>query len=241
MGYTSATSNGSMGGIIGANARCAAQFAGSHLCTTREFQWASVDVSPGAQGAWVDGSQFSTNSYPNQHPRDRDSSYTCSGWTNASNTNDYSSFLSALGTMTSPANGTCGQQRPLACCTSPYAWFRGFTASTSTGNLGGLLAANARCSAEFPRSHLCTSREFEWAGVSVSPGPQGAWLDGSRSSTSSYPNQEPRDRDGSYTCNTWTSSSGTNDYSSFLTPLGVMSSPSNGTCAVARPLGCCGG
>ena len=113
----------------------------------------------------------------------------------------------------------CWRRHPSnRCCRSPQqTWFRGFTSTRYDGNLGGPIGANATCSAELPGTHLCTSREYQWAGSGFSPGPDGFWLDGAATTTSpSAPFSYPRDRDGTYTCSNWRSNSGPNDYTRYF-------------------------
>jgi len=241
-GFTTATFAGNLGGPIGANAKCAAEFASSHLCTDREFEWTGASSLPGANGFWADDAQYSSSSAPNYYPRDRSGAYSCDNWRSQDGPANYAQFSDFQGVRSSPAYGVCNVTRRLACCRSPHAaWFRGFTATLFTGNLGGPLGANAKCAAEYPRSHLCTDREFEWAGAAVSPGATGFWADDAEYSSSSAPNYYPRDRSGSYSCNNWRSEDGPANYAQFSDAQGLRTSPAYGVCHVARQLSCCGG
>jgi hypothetical protein len=103
------------------------------------------------------------------------------------------------------------------------------------------MGANAKCAQQYPGAHLCTAREFQWAGVGVSPGPAGFWIDTPWSSTSSQPNSFPRDRDSALTCNNWRSSDGPGEWSRYFDVQGVSSSAMYNVCHIARQLACCGG
>ncbi|MDP2275741.1 MAG: hypothetical protein Q8K32_33640 [Archangium sp.] len=241
-GFTATLYDGNLGGPIGANARCAAEYANSHLCTDREFDWTGASTIPGATGFWADDAQYSSQSSPNYYARDRSGSYSCNSWRSADGPGNYAQFTDAQGLRASPTYNLCNVPRQLACCRSPHAaWFRGFTAQTYDGNLGGPLGANAKCSLEYPRSHLCTDREFAWAGTGVSPGAAGFWADDAQYSSQSSPNYYPRDRSGSYSCNSWRSADGPGNYAQFTDPQGMRASPAYNLCNVRRQLACCGG
>jgi hypothetical protein len=55
-GFTSTAVNGAIGSREQMHAMCAAQFAGSHLCHTAEYQLANSSVPVPADGAWIDAS-----------------------------------------------------------------------------------------------------------------------------------------------------------------------------------------
>jgi hypothetical protein len=242
VGFTSALSDGAMGGPIGANAKCAAEYPGAHLCTYREYTWAGSSLTPGTAGFWLDGSFSSTSSSPNYYPRDRDSSYTCDNWRSNNGPTEYMRYYDAQGVSSGFGYNICNVPRQLACCRSPHrGWFRGYTSVKYDGAMGGPIGANAKCAAEYPGAHLCTYREFTWAGVGTAPGLDGFWLDGSFSSTSSSPNYYPRDRDSSYTCDNWRSNNGPTQYMRYYDAQGVSSGFGYNICNVARQLACCGG
>ncbi len=241
-GFTATLYDGNLGGPIGANAKCAAEYTGSHLCTEREFSWTGASTIPGASGFWADDSQYSSQSAPNYYARDRSGAYSCNSWRSADGPANYAQFTDAQGMRAAGAYNVCNVARQLACCRSPHgAWFRGFTAMTYDGNLGGPLGANAKCSLEYPRSHLCTDREFSWAGTGISPGAAGFWADDSQYSSQSAPNYYPRDRSGAYSCNSWRSADGPANYAEFTDPQGIRTPGAYNVCNVRRPLSCCGG
>jgi hypothetical protein len=242
-GYTASLYNGNLGGPVGANAKCHAEFSGSHLCTYRELSWAAPPGGPGAAGAWADDEAISSQYNPNLYPRDRGFS-ACLDWTRSTNPpNEYNSFhyLLSTGLKSNNAYDVCGVPRQLACCRAPTSWFRGFTATLYTGNLGGPFGANAKCHAEYPGSHLCTEREFLWSGSPVGPGAAGAWIDEDAISSQYNPNLFPRDR-GFSACADWTRNSNPpNEYNSYsyLLSTGLKSNNAYDVCGVARQLACC--
>jgi hypothetical protein len=106
-GYTAFTTNGNIGGRLQANARCATEFAGSHLCTQAEFRYSRPNLTLSASGAWID---YGDNSDP---ANPYDSSY-CSNFTFTGSTQN---ALTALPTgYTSTSTHTCASVLPLACC-----------------------------------------------------------------------------------------------------------------------------
>jgi hypothetical protein len=241
-GYTAAVYDGNLGGPIGANAKCAAEFVGSHLCTDREFMWAGVSSAPASPdaGFWMDDSRFSSQSAPNFFPRDRDYSG-CQEWVSNVGAGNFWHFWQQTGISMVDGYNVCNVPRQLACCRSPHAgWFRGYTTALYDGNLGGPIGANQKCSAQFPRSHLCTDREFMWAGTSVSSGAAGFWMDDSRFSSQSAPNFFPRDRDYSG-CQEWVSNAGAGNFWHYWQPTGISTVDGYNVCNVARQLACCGG
>ena len=242
VGFTATLYDGNLGGFIGANQKCAAEYAVSHLCTDREYEWTGAAVSPGATGFWTHEAQYSSSSSPNYYPRDINGGYSCNRWRSADGPSNYSQYHDTQGVETSAAYNVCNVARQLACCRSGHAaWFRGFTAVLYTGNLGGPIGANQKCSAEYPRSHLCTDREFAWAGVGVSPSAAGFWTDEAQYSSSSSPNYYPRDVNGGYSCNRWRSADGPSNYAQYHDAQGIETSAAYNVCNVARHLACCGG
>jgi hypothetical protein len=115
-GFTTATTTGAAGGRAAMHARCAQQFAGSHMCFLAEYTRAHPTVSPPAGGAWLDGSTYhQVGEYRGAMPRSgrlTRSTSGCNGWT-AGGLNQ--------GTTITP-NGwlsqTCDTARPVACCGS---------------------------------------------------------------------------------------------------------------------------
>lgn len=219
VGYTGFTSNGNLGGRTAANARCAAQFGGSHLCNENEFRLARSGIALGAAAAWLD---FSSGSDPA-------GSAPCGSWTSS---NPGFSFLviQPSGYSSASAAGiSCASVLPLACCTVASPKLRGYTAALTTGNMGGRTAANGRCVAEFPGSHVCNENEFRLARSSQPLSAAAAWLDFSSGN----------DPAGSSPCGSWTSA---NPGFSFLValPSGFSSASAAGVnCASSLPIACC--
>jgi hypothetical protein len=110
VGYTTATWNGNLGGFIGANAKCAAQYPSSWLCTVRNFNLADPGVVPGAQGAWLDYDRYSSGERNNSACT---SGTTGEAWSNAASSGASAAVAGATGFYTSLP---CNIARPLACC-----------------------------------------------------------------------------------------------------------------------------
>lgn len=106
----------------------------------------------------------------------------------------------------------------------------GFTQATYAGNMGGIVMANAHCHAEFPGSHLCTDREYTWAGSPLGVPSGGAWVDLAGPLAD---NNWPRDRNPNGVCSHW---AGTNNNGTQLNAQGLVS---YAPCATARALACC--
>jgi hypothetical protein len=232
-GFTTATLQGNLGGIVGANAACNTEFPGAHLCTYREYQWTGSPTAVPAGGAWVDGTLAAN--YDNAFPRDRSGANTCTNWT--VNSASAGGFLNALGVYSTAATA-CQTARSLTCCRSSIAVFRGTTSSSFDGNLGGVVGANAKCNAQFAGSHFCNGREYQWAGSPTAVPAGGAWVDEPAYSVGL--NNFPRDRSTStffYCCTNWSVNSAS--YGNFVDATGITSS-SPTACATPRPLFCCG-
>ena len=241
-GFTPQSYDGNLGGILGANAKCAAAFSGSHFCTKREYSWIGSPVAPSTAGAWLDESAYSSSSSPNIFPRDRQSSGLCDAWRSNGGPSEWANYMDAQGTLASYQYNVCNVPRQLACCRSPHqGWFRGYTSALYDGNLGGIIGAHQKCAAQYPGSHFCTKREFAWAGTPVNPGIAGAWLDESAYSSSSSPNIFPRDRQSSGLCNAWRSNSGPSEWANYMDAQGTLVSYQYNVCSVPRQLACCGG
>lgn len=113
-GFTTATYNGNLGGYMGANQKCSAEFPGSYFCQGAEYDLANTAAQPPAIGAWIDV-QVDSNG--------RRSTSACrfeSGnlaWTSSDST---SAAVYSQGAVTrGPGTGTnyyCNVVRPLACC-----------------------------------------------------------------------------------------------------------------------------
>ncbi len=106
-GYTSMTYTGLLGGYPGANAKCAAQFAGSFFCTMAEYDLANPTSAPGGAGAWVDYNRSATSTQ-----RDHTSCQVSGAW-NWGSTGASGRSMNPVGYPTSAA---CNEVKPLACC-----------------------------------------------------------------------------------------------------------------------------
>jgi hypothetical protein len=176
LGFTVATYTGNLGGYPGANAKCDAEYAGSYLCTRADYDLSNTLVAPGSAGSWIDYSR-------NDDGTRNDSACTVGGagpWTyggGATGSTGQSGWVvTSTGDHTS---ALCNSVKPLACCRGGT-WavrFRGFTAATYTGNLGGYPGANAKCAAEFSNSFLCTRADYDQANGVVAAASSGAWID----------------------------------------------------------------
>jgi hypothetical protein len=231
-GFTAASYTGNLGGRVGAHAICAGEFPGAHFCDENEYGLTNSDSTVPAGGAWVDD-------WDSAQPAARGYSYICSRW--SSGTPGYEGNLirpdGTVGTSYVTTNNYgCGVARPVACCfSSQRVRFRGFTATTYTGNLGGRVGAHGICRATFPGSHFCHEGEYAQAfsGVAVPDG--GAWVD-------DYDETQPGKRGFSYICSRW--SSGTAGYEGNLIrtdgTIGTSYVNSgNYGCSVPRPIACC--
>jgi hypothetical protein len=120
--------------------------------------------------------------------------------------------------------------------------FAGFTTTTYSGNIGGLVAAHAICAAAFPGAHLCHTSEFIGSlGQTGTPVPAtGAWMDMSISPTgyTSHLYGAPSwgRYTGFYSCNEWTTT-GTGTQGTYVGADGGMNN--NSGCGAVRALACC--
>ncbi|HEY1088955.1 MAG TPA: hypothetical protein VGE37_14725, partial [Archangium sp.] len=213
-----------------ANARCANEFPNTHLCTQTEFRLSRTLLAPPSPGAFLDYAASTASNDP-------DPNVPCNNFTFTS-LNTYSAAValpSGITAVYSSSTPNCSSTMPLACCTSPsYVRLRGYTAFTTTGNIGGRLVANARCHAEFPGSHLCNQTEFRHARSITTLPAIGAFLDYSASTTSTDP-------DVNVPCNNFSFAS-INTYSAAVAlPSGVTAvySSSVPNCSSTLPLACC--
>ncbi len=233
-GFTTALYAGNLGGYPGANTKCSAEFPGSFLCTRPDYDQANTAVGPGSTGAWID--------YPRSSDGTRGANscylggagvWTYSGVAVGSSGQSGSTML-PTGDYTS---AICNLQKPLACCrAASRVVFRGFTVSTFSGNLGGYPGANAKCSAEYAGSFLCTRSDYDQANTAVGPPASGSWID------------YPRSSDGTRAANScylggagvWTYSGpavGSSGQSgSMMLPTGDYTSA---ICNLVKPLACC--
>jgi hypothetical protein len=108
-GFTAATYTGNLGGPIGANAKCNADFPGSVFCTQGDFGRSETTASPGGTAAWVDYNRDATSGI-----RSIGGCYTSASgpWTEGTNS-DSASSVSQFGSF---ASSNCNVLRRLACC-----------------------------------------------------------------------------------------------------------------------------
>lgn len=221
-GFTTAMSNGAMGGTPGANALCNAEFAGSYFCPESDYRQAETGLAP-ASTAWIDDPRSASGSR---------TSFRCDNgtgisWTSSS-TGDNGFSLSTIG---GTAYVACDLVKPLACCRrNARVVVRGLTSMTFTGNLGGVPGANAKCSAEFPGSFFCPESDYRLGETSIVPGTS-AWIDDPRSASGSRT---------SFRCDNGTGISwsygGAADNGFSLGPTGGTAYV---TCDLVKPLMCC--
>jgi hypothetical protein len=237
-GFTAAAYTGNLGGYHGANAKCSAEFPGSYLCTQADYDLANGTVTPPSAGAWIDsvrttdGTRRGNSCYPATTPY---GPWTYGGGATG-NVGQSGVVLTVEGAYSSTL---CNQVRPLACCrATSRVVFRGFTAAAYTGNLGGYHGANAKCSAEFPGSYLCTQADYDLANSAVTPPSAGAWIDsvrttdGTRRGNSCYPATTPY--------GPWTYGGGaTGNVGQSGVVLTVEGASSSTLCNQVRPLACC--
>jgi hypothetical protein len=257
-GFTSTTYTGVAGGREAMHARCAAAFAGSHLCHIAEYNLASSATVPPASGAWLDMSGGVEGYNANVQVENELASvslgrYTAQNYTG--NCNNWTATMSGtnvtFGEVINPASTAvvqCSTSHALACCSTPYVeGFRGFTSASVTGaHTGGRAEMHQLCGAQFAGSHMCHVAEYQRASATVTPPAGGAWLDMSgylRTSTSVDNTISPSFM-GRYTaqnytgnCNNWTATmSGTNvTFGETITDAGTAVAQ----CSGARPIACC--
>lgn len=108
-GQTTATYDGNLGGLVGANAKCQAEFSGSHFCSATEYVRTGTSTAP-TSDSWIMAD--STEVFKGVNHTNSSGRYGCSGW--LSNT---SSFLG--GTISSSGGysiESCNNVRTLLCC-----------------------------------------------------------------------------------------------------------------------------
>ena len=228
------TGPGSQIGRLSMNARCDAEFAGSHLCS--DFEWnesTPTDAVP-VSGAWLEFSGADNMRTA--------STGTCNAFSVGTSVGGYSRMIATQSGLTanSPTNVTCGNSLPIACCRKPAApLFRGLTsfvtngAPTGPGAQIGRLSMHARCHAEFPGSHLCTDFEWNESTPTVGLPSPGAWLEFSAADNTRTKSTG--------TCNSWTVGTSVGGFSRMVaTPSGLTAnSPASVTCGNLLPIACC--
>ncbi len=219
-GFTSMTYSGLLGGYPGAHAKCSAEFPGAFLCTVSDYDDANSPVAPGGTGAWIDYNRTTSGQ------RDHSSCANNAAW-NWGTTGTTGRSLNAIGY---PTTAYCNELKPLACCRQvSRIVFRGYTAATYNGLLGGYPGANAKCSAEFPGSFLCTTAEYDLGNSPVAPGAAGAWSDYNRTTTGQ------RDHSSCANNGAWNwGITGTTGRS-----MNALGYPTTANCSDVKPLACC--
>jgi len=248
-GFTTATYAGTGSSREQMHARCAAQFAGSHLCHASEYYLSnSATVPPAMPGAWIDTSAFTVESGSDAEHSNVVGDIRLGRYTGGSNSNCGNWTGSAtLGYglhVTGVSQTTCTSTLPLACCSTPYRErFRGFTAATVTGlRPGGRAEMNQLCGLELAGSHLCHQAEFGRTNSATTIPAGGAWIDRSahlRTQGDAIPiNEVASPLMGRYAgasgsnCSGW-STGGTLGYT--ITTLGM----SQVQCNTTHPIACC--
>ena len=257
-GFTTATYTGVAGGREVMNARCAAQFTGSHLCHISEYNLATPATIVPADGAWIDASTDYDGLTGDPTAITNLAGKNVARYVGLSDNNCYSWTQSVAGTTNlfgltvtrgSANNIACTSQRSLACCSSPFReWFRGFTTATVTGaRPGGRNEMHQLCGAQFPGSHLCFVSEYYRAAPTVSPPASGAWIDANgyvrNSGTALSSSSMAGPTIGRYTglsdsnCYGWmqTTAGTTNLFGAAITTRGT----DNKACTTSLPAACC--
>jgi hypothetical protein len=261
-GYTPQTYTGNLNGRSGAHALCDAAFTGSHFCT--EWETGRATPPPVASSAWVDSGDNQSLARFFRSTYSITDSNTCAGWTSGAAALKPDGVNTGRGTTFTPLggfkssfvttnDGGCEIARQLACCLGGTSVrLRGFTPTTSGGDLGGRSGAHATCNAAFTGSHFCTDWEVDQAAVPAPIPASGAWVDTGNSQSSSRVHRTTYSTTDTNTCAGWTSSSaslkpdGVNTgRGNTVTPLGGFQSSfvttNDGGCENARPLSCCDG
>ncbi len=237
-GFTVRLYNANLGGFMGANAKCDADFPGSHFCAGADYDLSNTPIAPPSSGAWIDwaretgGRRYAGGGCMAQGD--------WFGWTSASPTTNTSGSLGLIVRPAGPQPSTlCSELKPIACCRGRTVRFRGFTSTLYNGNLGGFMGANAKCHAEFPGSYFCTGGEYDLSNTPIAPPSSGAWIDAFRETSGR--------RQTSGTCMApadwfnWTSGSATTNTGS--TSLGLIVRPAgrqpSTLCSELKPLACC--
>lgn len=235
-GFTTATYTGDLGGSFGANQKCNVEFAGSYFCLGSEFDLANSIIAPPASGAWIDNGRDS-NGYRSYSACRFDGNNLAWTYSGAAIAASYRSGPIVRPTGPSPSS-LCNELKPLACCRSTAAVaFRGFTAMTYDGNLGGAVGANQKCHAQFPGSYFCLGSDFDLSNSGLTPPATGAWIDNGRDSNG-YRSYSACRFDGNNLAWTYNGAAiaASYRYGPIVRPTGP--SPSS-LCNEFKPLACC--
>lgn len=230
LGFTQAVFTGAMGGLPGVAEKCRAEFtADSYLCTMADYDLANTAaVPPTTAGAWVDynrndnGTRSTSGCAANQSP-----------WTSAAV--QFPPTAPQVTEVGYRGLADCTASKHLACCRVSRGNFRGFTAATYNGNLGGLPGAATKCRIDFPGSSLCTLADYDLSNTATRPPTAaGAWVDynrnanGTRSTSGCAANQSP-----------WTSAAV--QFPPTAPHISAVGYAGIADCTAVKHLACCGG
>jgi hypothetical protein len=238
-GLTSKPYNGNLGGLIGANTKCAADFPGSHFCGTLEYDRATLPANAAGETAYLDGR---VNNSP-----------ACNEWTSEAISVRATGVDTKTGLFLNggvDGNFACNQTLKLACCFGrPKASVVGYS-PPSPGVMGGRAGAHSICSNAFAGSHFCSDLEFK-AGYPTVNGTGLAFVDTVKPpslSEAGIRGDVDFDPTKSTTCRGWTAatalpSNGGNPVAlEGLTVdrvTGVIAKNPQAGCAKSLPLACC--
>ncbi len=257
-GFTAATFTGVAGSREGMHARCAAEFAGSHLCHVAEYHLANSATIPPAAGAWLDMSGGVEGYNANTLVENQLASVDLGRWTGMSYSGNCDNWTATIdgaaptfGEIIKPATTTtvqCTTTHSLACCSTPYAeGFRGFTTASVTGaRTGGRAEMHQVCGAQFAGSHMCHVAEYQRSTPATTPPAGGAWLDmsGYLRSSGTVDNVIATSHFGRWTgmsysgnCDSWTATidGAAPTFGEVITVTGTTTTACTGT----HPVACC--
>lgn len=260
IGFSAASYTGVAGSRETMHARCAQEFAGSHLCHMAEYNLANSATVPPVNGAWIDPSGGIRNDAGLITLADGVASlelgryfgsaysWNCSNWTQSQTSSGTITYGETI-TRGGPYSQLCTTSLPLACCTTPYQeTFRGFTTATVSGvRTGGRAEMHQLCGAQYPGSHMCHIAEYNRANPTSAPPAAGAWIDasgyldsGNGLTTEVGPFMVGRYSGSAYSwnCSHWTQAatpSGTITYGLTITPAGGITQ----LCTGVRSIACC--
>ncbi len=237
-GYTPTAFTGSLGGRNGANTKCSAAFANSHLCGNEEYVRATPLSAPGLP-AYID------NVNKNGDPLDS-GGFTCGAWTGVKPPG--ATLLQAavvnpttgLVSVDSNLSTACTVQRSLACCYDlNTVRFVGYTTLTySPAAIGGVNGAHSKCDAVFSGSHFCTTSEYQKGSPKTEAVSASAYIDPVNMS-------DTGDRALVGSCNRWTGPDvGGSTVGTVVNMVTGEIGPSqrqgfNSACEAPLPLACC--
>ncbi|MBE2248322.1 MAG: hypothetical protein IAE78_02160, partial [Myxococcus sp.] len=210
-------------GFPGANAKCRAEFPDSFFCSYGDYSRAEPGAGAPAGGAWVDYERTSAGVRASSPCNNGLGSWTYAG------TADIADYVNTTG---GTVGSNCNIARALTCRTPIKRVFRGFTATSYLGDLGGFPGANAKCRAEFPGSFFCSYSDYTRSEPSVGGPATGAWVDYERTSAGVRATSPCNNGLGSWTY------SGNADIADYVNTYGGTV---GSNCNVPRQLACCQG